>query len=313
MFYKKKFIKHKKIYGQAANSCVLSFPDQKIIKGKNMRNSNPLLAAVGIFSTFALGACGVGQQAIDQQESRLKVTNGVAVEQNSYPEVVEIVTGYQNGSIGRCTGTFMNDYQLLTAAHCVVGTDMGDPQVYVLEEDVDEAGQAFKKAGAKALSIAVHQDYPDDQSIQPTDLAVVDFPANTSEHFAQLRTAKPKKGEDLKIVGYGNNRTYMDYFGLSGDGGGVKRDGVNVVDEVVDGYITFIGIPEASSEEVEAGTQSLAGSGDSGGPLFIDGQLAGVTSGGGLYWAGEGYLGLSYYVDLNSQSSQDFLKEALKL
>jgi hypothetical protein len=103
----------------------------------------------------------------------------------------------------------------------------------------------------------------------------------------------------------------MDYYGLNGAGGGLKRDGTNVVDDVADGFITFIGTPQAA-EGIEPGTKVLAGSGDSGGPLFIDGKLAGVTSGGGLYWAGSGYDGLSYYVDINSESSRSFLETVLK-
>ena len=263
----------------------------------------------GLTVSFGAGLNGCGVKG-DLQTSKVKVTNGVEVSPGAYPEVVELAMLFEDGS-ARCTGTFVNATQVLTAAHCVAEVDFENPEVYVVVDAQDDNGLPQKRALGKAISVAVHPDYPNDQSIRPSDLAVVDFEEGVSLAQAELRSKPAKKGEKLTIVGYGHNLTYMDYFGLNGEGGGLKRDGTNVVDDVADGFITFIGTPQAA-EGIEPGTKALAGSGDSGGPLFIDGKLAGVTSGGGLYWAGSGYDGLSYYVDINSESSRSFLETVLK-
>lgn len=254
-----------------------------------------------------LNGCGVKGEA---PASKVKVTNGIEVSADAYPEVVELAMLFEDGS-SRCTGTFVNATQVLTAAHCVAELDYENPEIYVVVDAQDDNGLPQKRALGKGLNVAIHPDYPHDQSIRPSDLAVVDFEEGVSVAQAELRTKPAKKDEQLTIVGFGQNVTFMDYFGLNGTGGGLKREGTNVVDDVADGFITFIGTPQAS-EGIEPGKKALAGSGDSGGPLFIDGKLAGVTSGGGLYWAGAGYDGLSYYVDINSESSRSFLETVLK-
>ncbi len=99
---------------------------------------------------------------------------------------------------------------------------------------------------------------------------------------------------------------------MTGSGAGVKRAGTNSVGSVSGGFINFDGLPEADGETTP-GTLVASGSGDSGGPLFVSGQLAGVTSGGGLPRDGRGgYYATSKYVDVNSVYVKSFLNSQLK-
>lgn len=69
------------------------------------------------------------------------------------------------------------------------------------------------------------------------------------------------------------------------------------------GFIQFTGVDSTTTAD---GTDSSSASGDSGGPLFINGKVAGVTSGG---------FGRtrSLYIDLWSAESQAFLSKNLTL
>ncbi|RYZ83462.1 MAG: trypsin-like serine protease, partial [Proteobacteria bacterium] len=66
-------------------------------------------------------------------------------------------------------------------------------------------------------------------------------------------------------------------------------------------------------EGMTAGQYVASGSGDSGGPMFVKGKLVGVTSGGGISKTPDGVeLAISFYVDLNSSISKQFLSTVIK-
>ena len=96
---------------------------------------------------------------------------------------------------------------------------------------------------------------------------------------------------------------------FEGSGSGTKRYGTNKVSKKDRGFISFYGLA-AEEEGVTSGELVASGSGDSGGPMFVDGQLVGVTSGGGLVRTADGgVVSVSHYVDLNSTESLNFLSQ----
>jgi hypothetical protein len=111
---------------------------------------------------------------------------------------------------------------------------------------------------------------------------------------AQLFAQPPRPGDQLTIVGYGLNDL------RTRSGAGRKRVGTNTVTRVSSGMIQF--------QAYQGERKAVSGSGDSGGPLFINGKLAGVTSGGAHF----GGFKESMYVDLSSQMSQAFLRDAVR-
>jgi secreted trypsin-like serine protease len=263
-------------------------------------------AATGL--AFHMIACG----SAGTETSAVKVTNGIEIAEADFPSVVFIAAQTPEG-LANCTATFVNDSQAVSAAHCVEGTSERSPAIYLVEQKMVN-GRPQMRALAKAQRWYRDASYDINDGVGPLDLSVITFPANSAPAISEIAVVDPQVDDELTIVGYGNNRNFVDSLGqLSGSGAGKKRKGVNVVGNVSDdGMIQFIGLPSAVSD-VEAGRYALSGSGDSGGPLFIKGRLAGVTSGGGVGQTEDGQdIYISQYVNLRSASSQALLKKALK-
>jgi secreted trypsin-like serine protease len=264
--------------------------------------------AAGAWLAFHMIACG----SAGNETSAVKVTNGIEIAETDYPSVVFIAAQTPEG-LANCTATFVNDSQVVSAGHCVEGTSERSPAIYLVEQTIVN-GRPQMRALAKAQRWYRDASYDINDGVGPLDLSVINFPANSAPATSAIAVVDPQVDDELTIVGYGNNRNYVDSLGqLSGSGAGKKRKGVNVVGNVSDdGMIQFIGVPSALSD-VEAGRYALSGSGDSGGPLFIKGRLAGVTSGGGVGQTEDGQdIYISQYVNLRSASSQALLKKALK-
>ncbi len=252
-----------------------------------------------------VSACGQATQ----EDSSTKVTNGREIRESDFPSVVLLVANSAQGQ-SICTGTFVNSSQVVTAGHCLEGLNPVRPEMYYATEDA--SGQV--RAVARAISFKRNPAYSISLGVSKSDLGVLTFPEGTAPATSSLATVTPKAGDQLTIVGYGNNENYPSATeGVGGTGAGVKRAGVNEIADVNEGLITFIGIPEKTSSEAPLGEYVLSGSGDSGGPLFVGGKLAGVTSGGGFASLEDGSaVAVSRYVDLTSTESRSFLASVLK-
>ncbi|RZA25169.1 MAG: trypsin-like serine protease [Proteobacteria bacterium] len=263
------------------------------------------LLAPLFLATAVTTACGTGSH----ETSSSKVTNGVAVTGNTYPSTVLLISVTAEGE-GICTGTFVNDSQVVSAGHCVEGLSKTSPNLVVATE---KNGQIVPLA--RATSWVRNPNYSIAQGVSPYDVSVINFPANTAPAVTPIAAAAPATGEVFTIVGYGNNQNFMDASGtLNGDGAGTKRAGSNRISEVSGGMISFTGLTGTNDiEGMAAGQYVASGSGDSGGPMFVKGKLVGVTSGGGIANTPDGVeLAISFYVDLNSSISKQFLSTVLK-
>ena len=255
---------------------------------------------VGTTLVSVLVGCGAAQDPATSG-SDVKVTNGREVAESDFPSVVLL---YMPDITSICTGTFVNNAQVVTAGHCVEGLDSENPNMVIVRE-VDGKLTAV----AKAIRYQRNPNYNIDLGVNPNDLSVVTFPANTAPATTRVTTVTPRAGDAFTIVGFGNNENFINESGeLDGSGAGVKRAGSNRVSSVSGGFISFTGVPGAG--QARAGQQVSSGAGDSGGPLFINGRLAGVTSGGGLRQTSSGPVAQSFYVDLTSSASRAFLSRA---
>lgn len=211
-----------------------------------------------------------------------------------------------------CTATFVNDSQVVTAAHCVYDIVAAGKSASVMTTTTAEGTRvkAFRLQYHPAFTVA-------DGALSKHDLAIVSFPRGTSSATTQLYPRAPTVGQDFTIVGFGLNDYRYDTQGQqTGTGSGVKRKGENQIAAIADGMIQFYGVPTASDQHTAPGQYSASGSGDSGGPLLIDGALAAVTSGGGLAQGtdetGETFtVKVSNYVDLNEAANRNFLAGSL--
>jgi secreted trypsin-like serine protease len=271
--------------------------------------------AHAVASSLLLGLVACGQMNDAQETSETKVTNGLKAS-GEFPSVIllQFSTGGNGSSI--CTGTFVNDAQVVTAAHCVYD---------ILKNGRTASSMTFTKTLANGRSqrvTAVSLKYHPGYTVVPGklsnhDLAVVTFPRNSAPATTPLYPETPSVGQKFTIVGFGVNDYQYDSAGQqTGSGSGTKRKGENEIYQVEDGMIKFYGVPTASDPTVAQGQAAASGSGDSGGPLLIDGSLAAVTAGGGLAQAtdeeGRSFtVKVSNYVDLNEVSNADFLQATL--
>jgi hypothetical protein len=139
---------------------------------------------------FGAAALAAGCQS-EGSKSQPKVTNGV--DEDGFPYVVRIV---MDGG-GSCTGSFLSDSLMLTAAHCV-----------------DKAQSvSYGQATAPRSAFSIHPSWPQGGATcglnrdPKFDVALVRFPAGTytGTTYALLSPRAPEIGEELTIVGYGNN------------------------------------------------------------------------------------------------------------
>ncbi len=275
-----------------------------------MKNHWTNRAAHTVAATLLLSLFACGQASDIQTQSETKVTNGLSA-RNEFPSVVmlEFDAG-QGPSI--CTGTFVNDSQVVTAAHCVYDIVTARKGASVMSTTTADGTRV------KAVRLQYHPAYTVvEGALSNHDVAIVSFPRGTSRASTPLYPTTPTVGQDFTIVGFGLNDYRYDTQGKqNGTGAGVKREGKNKIAEISDGMIRFNGVPTASDPKTAQGQDSASGSGDSGGPLLINEMLAAVTSGGGLAQRtnknGQTFtVKVSNYVNLNEPANRSFLARAL--
>lgn len=259
-------------------------------------------SAALLFTGFTLSSCG-SSDAIDV--SGLKVTNGQVIEAGEYPSVV-LLYDKDAGSI--CTGTFVSETVVLTAAHCTMSGDVDadgnvDLTLRIIELEIDADGEKKASLVAESQQVIRNPDWDRaGRNVNRYDLGVVIFEEGVASAISEISPVPARVGDDFTIVGFGLNSSDQN----DSESAGIKRKGNNRVTQISGGFIQFLG---KNSTTDGSGTDVAAGSGDSGGPLFIDGRVAGVTSGGG--WGGFGRT-RSLYVDLHAASSKAFLSDFIE-
>lgn len=226
----------------------------------------------------------------------VKVVNGEAT--NGFSAVVRI-TADANGGV--CTGTFLNDTTLLTAAHCVVEYHRGN--------------HSYPRIGhVTPVEVLYDQTY---FALNPTttvnpqgivyDVAIVRYPVGTGAQagvarYPVVRTTMPSAGTQVTIVGYGSTNLNDN----ASNAAGVKYMGANTIAESDSGMILITGPCEA----VAGGAgRAVAGSGDSGGPMIVgDYEIIGVVSSGAC---APQIGGVAIYTALATESSKALLQSAL--
>jgi hypothetical protein len=248
-----------------------------------------------LLSLVLLAGCkggGGGGTGSTGEVTKSCIANGVTIKNSEYPAVQRI---YINGGY-TCSGTFISDEYFLTAAHCVSDSNnnIREP-VWIYGTGIQSLWvEKNGKFDINALNIA-------------EDLAIVKFPAGSAQGILQLAQENPQSDDDFVIVGFGDQNG--DFSKKKGSNS-LEASGVNVqtqgltLQSIQSGLLIF----EGEKDDVDgSGSNASSEPGDSGGPLLIDGRIAGVTSAG----IDDDTEQVSLYVNIRSSYGQEFLGSVL--
>jgi hypothetical protein len=252
-----------------------------------------------------------------KKQACLAIVNG---DETVAPKAVGLIFREDGDTFSACTGTWVSSNTFFTAAHCTGGG--GAPIYYAGNRSVN-LEENYHERLANALQ-------PVEQVISPIsfvggevkgedihkDLAVLVFPKGSAPSVIPLLDRKPKKGESVEIVGFGRNR--IGDQSSSESTASIKRRGRNKlkylegIEEQMPDALTIVGDYEDTGS-----SDSLGSNGDSGGPLLIDGALAGIASTAGRltdaesreYYGGDAGTN---YADLSSSFAREFMAKAEK-
>jgi hypothetical protein len=246
--------------------------------------------------SLALSLCACGLPEIQEEVSTpensgacstatLSLVNGLESSEHPAVGLFLRLNSMRTLAVGACTGTFVDSTTMITSAHCVDASENGGV-IFVPGEAPNLSNPNFKSVSAlKVFHLGLtHEDFVDGDSsveVRAKDLAVVVFPEGTAPGVAGLAAARPAPGSRVTMVGYGSTQ-WVDAVGTSTTPR--KRVGTNLVQSVSgEGFSDlFVDVGFVSAEESDAkavdGSAAMASRGDSGGPILMNGMIAGVAS-----------------------------------
>lgn len=208
-------------------------------------------------------------------QNSVAVVNGITVEIDEYKSVAQLLVIDKKNNAASCSGFFISDSTLITAAHCVQ-----DSKKVLLAS----FGAEKIKKKPTANNVILHPNFNAEKKLN--DIAVIIFQNDTAKTFEELNlneiSIKEIQSSELVIVGYGfstlpyeNDPGYKDYSKL------LKRKG----------SLTPIRIFQSSSESLHgehiysinegiSSGNTATSPGDSGAPVFFNSRVIGVLSSG---------------------------------
>ncbi|KAI3380090.1 hypothetical protein SNEBB_010663, partial [Seison nebaliae] len=149
--------------------------------------------------------CGVGRSA------KSRIVNGNVVQPTSVPHIVTLFIT-KNGITGLCGGSIINEYWIVTAAHCLRNA-VGDITVIAGNSDIDDpdTGEVTKKS-AKTFT---HSGFTTTQQRLVNDISLIKLssPLTYTDRIAPVCLGTTKLGANNEVTVSGWGRTTEDGTG----------------------------------------------------------------------------------------------------
>jgi hypothetical protein len=231
-------------------------------------------------------------------QKSLAIVNGEELHASQRPEIVRLLL-YKESSEkkfeenGRCTGTAISDSLVLTAGHCITGFHNEKNDVIALHrfknndsEEIIPASKFYSEYVAEDLqSVKDEQNRnhatpdsvpgcsPGEKPLahtQTLDLAILKFPEGTFKKWAQVNFAQVLNLKDqIELLGYGITiSSYEASIPLADPLPSDLRLGKNQIWRTSEQRIGF----------TSQGNKPVADRGDSGAPIFYNGEVTAVVS-----------------------------------
>lgn len=262
------------------------------------------LARGVLITASALGCVSRGNKV----PSQLDIAGGRDIPPSTFPAVVEVKSEFTDSDTESCTATAIAPQIFLTAAHCVwhqigqapslrqkkmsqsdvdVGSSFDDlldarrKRQNPFRDDIEEARSkpgarsiVFKKADGQILSTScftIRSGWGLESGGPGSsfDVALLFFPQPAIDHALALYDGPRIKGSSVTLVGFG----WKDAMGSDSF---IKREGHNTIADIhAEGVIYTYATP---GKGLQSEQRAMIRDGDSGGPLLLDGRIAGVAS-----------------------------------
>lgn len=203
-------------------------------------------------------------------------------------------------TINFCGGTFVNEWYVLIAAHCILKWKWSPFNTFV------RAGSSMTKQGGTKHVIekyAIHENF--DPKTLFSDIAVlrlknpIKFDGKTTRaiELFNVATLQFEEGADATMAGWGSINDQRLFFRR------LPRQLNSLEIKMIRNWRCercYEGIPDGTicaALSVVSPSMSYVGSGDSGGPLVLGGKLAGVVSFGAYGICPDVFTNVAYFRD----------------
>ncbi len=228
---------------------------------------------------FVLLAVSFFVSCTKKTDSSTKIAGGKHLTLES-SDTVKGVFPIITDSTGLCSATAVSHNTAITAAHC---------------SNTNNSTIVNNREKITATQVIMHPQYAPQSSDYSSDVALLIFPDNSFSEYFSIKASQAQIGDDIVLVGYS---PAANDDPTKGD----KRWGRNTISSLEFNTDALVSI--ASIDHNSVGVTG----GDSGGPLFVNCEIAGVASrSSSPDFATPGQEGL--HTDILSQQNASWLRD----